>query len=207
METGDREQVFIKANQLFNQNKQKFIMRPLVALMVSIAMVSAAQPLHAQGNTWTFSIETEPVAYILGGAGITAGLQHGRWTYSIEAYGGLTVPESLHGNSGLRASLRGIEFQAERFLKGADGFFIGPEFGISRLEVTRKSTGSSKAHTNYSVGLRGGYHWETGLGNLYLSPIAGFSYALNAEDIRIQEELFESASGTPFATVGIGWTF
>ncbi|MDX1619300.1 MAG: hypothetical protein R3224_10985 [Balneolaceae bacterium] len=183
-------------------------MKSLATLMLSFILVSNA-PLHAQDrqDNGRFSIEVEPVAYILGGAGATAGWRIGSWTYSLEAFGGLSVPESLHGNNGFGTSLRGIEFQAERFIQGTGGFFVGPEFGLSRLEVTWEATGQSKTHTHYSIGVRGGYHWETGLGNLYLSPVAGFSYALNAEDIRIQNRTFESASGTPFATVGIGWSF
>lgn len=182
-------------------------MRTSTLILLSLLIVMASQNIHAQPNDSRFSIETEPVAFILGGAGATIGLQNGPWTYSIEAFGGLTIPESLHGNSGFGTSLRGIEFQAERFLTGRDGFFVGPEIGVSRLKVTRKTTGESETHSNYSVGLRGGYHWNTSLGNLYLSPVAGFSYALNSADVRIQNQTFETAPGTPFATVGIGWSF
>jgi hypothetical protein len=167
----------------------------------------AAQPLNAQERVQHFSIETEPVAYVLGGAGITTSYQYGSWTYSIETFGKLTVPESLHGNQGFESLLKGIELQIERFITGTDGFYLGPEIGLSSLEITHKSSNSNKTSTGFSVGLRGGYHWNTGLGNLYLSPVGGLSYALNPEDIQIQNETFESGSVTPWATVGIGWSF
>lgn len=162
---------------------------------------------NAQGTKQELSIETEPMAYILGGAGITGSYQNGRWTYSIEAFGELTIPESLHGNPGFEARLVGIEVQVERFLNGTDGFFLGPEIGISKLEVVYKPSDEEKTHTGYSVGLRGGYHWETGLGNLYVSPVAGLSYSLNAEDMEIQNQTFESGAFTPWATIGVGWSF
>lgn len=112
-----------------------------------LLMISFLQPINAQNTVQQFNIETERVAYILGGAGITGAYQHGSWTYSIEAFGVLTVPESMHGNEGFDTALKGIELQVERFLTGTDGFFIGPEIGISNLEVTHKSTGNSKTNT------------------------------------------------------------
>lgn len=160
-----------------------------------------------QDRVKKLSIETEPISFILGGAGMTGSYQYKSWIYSIEAFGGLTVPESLHGNEGFGTSLKGIELQVERFLTGTEGFYIGPEIGISSLEVTYKQDDISKSKTGYSVGIRGGYHWNTGLGNLYATPVGGLSYSLNAEDIRIQGETFESGAVSPWATVGLGWSF
>lgn len=182
-------------------------MRFSIIILVIAIILSASQPVNGQNDIHQISIETEPVAYILGGAGITGAYQYSSWTYSIEAFGGLTVPESLHGNQGFDTSLKGIELQIERFLSGNDGFYAGPEFGVSELEVTDKSTGNSKRKTGYSIGFRGGYHWDTELGNLYLNPLVGISYALNSEEIQIENQTFESGSVTPFATVGVGWTF
>ncbi len=147
------------------------------------------------------------MAYLLGGAGITGSYQYGPWTYSIEAYGGLSVPESQHGNEGFSAGLKGVILQAERFITGTEGFCLGPEVGISSAEITLKSTNESKTYTGYSVGLRGGYHWDTGLGNLYLSPVIGLGYTLNGKDIEIANETFESKLFMSWGTVGIGWSF
>lgn len=88
-----------------------------------------------------------------------------------------------------------------------DGFFFGPEVGVSRLEVTHRESGLNDTHTGYSVGIRGGYRWYTGLGNLYLAPVAGLVYSLNAEDMEIGGEVYEAGAFTPFVTVGIGWSF
>lgn len=181
-------------------------MRKLISTFAIVLITLATQPLNAQDTVQQFSIETEPVAYILGGAGVTGGYQHGSWTYSIEAFGELTVPESLHGNEDFKSSLKGIELQVERFLTGTEGFFLGPEIGVSKLEVTHEPSNSSHTSTGFSVGLRGGYHWNTGLGNLYLSPVCGLSYALESRDIKIQNETFERGSVTPWATLGIGWS-
>lgn len=179
----------------------------LTFALVIMLIISAPKSLHAQDQVRQFSIETEPVAYLLGGAGITGSYQYGSWTYSIEAYGELKVPESQHGNEGFAAGLKGVILQAERFITGTDGFYIGPEFGIATAEIKLKSTNERKTYTGYSVGLRAGYHWDTGLGNLYLSPVAGLGYTLNNKDIEIDNKTFESDPFMPWATVGIGWSF
>lgn len=182
-------------------------MKTLVTTIAIVLITVATHPMNAQNTVQQFSIETEPVAYILGGAGLTGSYQHGSWTYSLEAFGELTVPESLHGNQGFESSLKGIELQIERFLTGTEGFFLGPEIGLSSLKVTHKQSSNSQTNNSFSIGLRGGYHWNTGLGNLYLSPVAGLSYALNSDDLQIQNERFERGSVTPWATIGIGWSF
>lgn len=182
-------------------------MRSLIITFAFLILVTVIHPLQAQDKVQKISIETEPVAYILGGAGITGSYRYGPWTYSIEAYGGLTVPESLHGNEGFSAALKGLILQAERFITGTDGFYLGPEFGIASAEITLDSSNESKTHTGYSLGLRGGYHWNTGLGHLYLSPVVGLGYTLNAKDIEIANQTFETKAFMPWGTVGIGWSF
>ncbi len=182
-------------------------MRSLTTALVFALIALATQPISAQDKIQRFSIETEPVAYILGGVGITGSYQYGPWTYSIEAYGELSVPESQHGNEGFSTALKGVIMQAERFITGTDGFYIGPEFGIAQANITLQSTGESTTYTGYSVGLRGGYHWNIGLGNFYLSPVIGLGYTLNVKDIEIANEIFESDSFMPWGTVGIGWSF
>lgn len=182
-------------------------MRSLIITSVIALIIVTIEPLKAQDKVNRFSIETEPVAYILNGAGITGAYQHGSWTYSIEAYGELRVPESLHGNEEFKTGVKGLLFQAERFITGRSGFYIGPEFGISSIKFTLKSTGASKTFTGYSVGLRGGYHWDMGIGNLYLSPVAGLGYTLNNKDIEVANKTFERGPLVPWATVGVGWTF
>lgn len=167
----------------------------------------SAKPVNAQERTYRLEIETEPVAYILSGAGGTVAYHRNYWTYSIEVFRA-DIPQSLHGHEKFGTSTVGAELQAERFFgESSDGFFAGPEIGIGRLDVTHHASGKQESHVRYSVGVRGGYQWYTGLGNLYLSPVVGLVYTLNAEAIEIEGDTFESGPLTPFGTVGIGWSF
>jgi len=131
----------------------------------------------------------------------------GDWKYEVEAFG-LEVPASLHGNDSFTASPLGVEFHAEHlFGDGPGGFYAGPEAGLVRLDLTHTASGTTERHTWYSVGVRGGYTWYPGLGDLYLSPVVGVSYTLNGDNVTISGDTFESAPVSPWGTIGIGWSF
>ena len=176
---------------------------PFFALLLFAASVGVAP---AQQTVRHVDLEVEPLAYAFGGAGGHVGLQVGDWKYEIEAFG-LEVPESLHGNDGFTAAPLGVELHFERrFGDGPGGFYAGPEVGAARLDLTHDS-GTSEEHTRYSVGVRGGYTWYPGLGNLYVSPVVGVSYTLNGDNVTIGGDTFESAPLSPWGTIGIGWSF
>lgn len=175
-----------------------------MVLMLSGAAFNVAQ---AQEHTPHVDIEVEPAAYLFDGAGGTLSYQPGIWRYSLEIFS-LSVPTALHGHDAFENNLLGAELHAERFLGSSTaGFFVGPEVGVSRLEVTHQTSGVSNSQVQYSVGVRGGYRFYLGLGDLYISPQGGLVYALNGSAIEIAGDTFETGPVTPFVTVGLGWSF
>ena len=178
----------------------------LVTAVVLVALPEGAVAQQAVAQRGP-ALEVEPVAYALGGAGGTVAYRYGAWSASIEGFT-LTVPESLHGNVGFESSTAGAELQVERFVgRSPDGFYLGSEVGVSRLEITHQESGATEERFGVSVGARFGYQWRTGLGGLYLSPVAGVSYSLASDDVSVRGETFERTPVTPWATVGIGWQF
>lgn len=172
-------------------------------VLVSLPGEAVAQQAAERG----LALEVEPVAYALDGMGGTVAYRQGAWSVNIEGFT-LTVPESLHGNAGFEASTAGGELQVERFLgRSPDGFYLGSEVGVSRLEVTHPESGDTESRVGISVGARFGYEWRTNFGGLYLSPVAGVSYSLASDDVSVGGETFERTPVTPWATVGIGWRF
>jgi hypothetical protein len=182
-------------------------MRTLVPFFAALLLLTSAGPAWAQDSPRHVDLEVEPLSYAFGGAGGHVAYQRGDWKYEVEAFG-LEIPESLHGNDGFGASLLGAELHFEHYF-GEDpgGFYLGPEVGVVQLDVTHQPSGTSTQKTRYSVGLRGGYQWYTGLGNLYVSPVVGVSYTLNGEPVSLGGDTFESAPLGPWGTVGLGWSF
>jgi hypothetical protein len=177
------------------------------ASLFALVLFFSLSPAIAQPHTHAFDLKVEPLSYAFGGAGGHVGVQGSDWRYTLEVFT-LDVPESLHGNDGFSASPLGAELHVERsFGDTHNGFYVGPEVGVVRLKVTHRASGTTEQRTRYSVGIRGGYRWYTGLGNLYLSPVVGLSYTLNDADVDVGPATFESASLGPWGTVGIGWTF
>jgi len=182
-------------------------MRTIVSLLTAALFFAFTGPVYAQTDVQHVDLEVEPLAYAFGGAGGHVAVQAGTWKYEVEVFG-LEIPESLHGNDGFTASPLGTELHVERFFDdGPGGFYVGPEAGIVQLDVTHRASGTSEQHTRYSIGVRGGYQWYPGLGNLYVSPVVGVSYTLNADAIEIAGDSFSSAPVGPWGTVGIGWSF
>jgi len=182
-------------------------MRTLASFIAAIILLFAAGPARAQQAPRHLDLEVEPLAYAFGGAGGHLAYQAGRRKYEIEVFS-LEIPASLHGNDAFEASPLGAELHAEHFFgEDVDGFYVGPEVGIVRLTLTHRASEASAAKTRYSIGVRGGYQWYTGLGNLYLSPVVGVSYTLNDESVSIGGDTFESAPLGPWGTVGVGWSF
>lgn len=183
--------------------------------MAAVLLFLGPVAVHANGdasgqsydNAPRIEIELEPIPFVLGGAGITVGYRVGSWRYAVEAYG-LNMPEALHGNEGFEVGNLGLELHVERFFGDRrSGFYAGPDIAIGRLNVTHRESGATEKRLNFSVGVRGGYQWYPGLGDLYISPLGGVMYTVNTDEIELSGDTFESGPITPFATIGAGWTF
>lgn len=182
-------------------------MRTIASFVAAIFLLSLAGPAQAQQASRHLDLEVEPLAYAFGGAGGHVAYQSGAWKYEVEAFG-LEIPESLHGNDGFGASLLGAELHFERYFgEGPGGFYVGPEVGLVRLDLTHRASGRGEQRVRYSIGVRGGYQWYPGLGNLYISPVVGVSYTLNGGSVSVGGDTFESAPIGPWGTVGFGWSF
>lgn len=182
-------------------------MRSFTSIFTIAIFLASTSPATAQHHARHVDLKVEPLAYVFGGAGGHVAVQVNDWTYEVEVFG-LEIPESLHGNDGFRASPLGVELHVEHFFGDSlNGFYAGPEAGLVRLDVTHRASGRSERRLRSSVGMRGGYRWYTGLGNLYLSPVVGVSYTLNVNPVEIENETFETAPLGPWGTVGLGWSF
>ena len=182
-------------------------MRYLFKLILILILTMTFTRAHAQSQEKRFDIGVEPVAYLMDGASLHAGYHLGSWRISAEWFQ-LQPPESIHGNTGFTASQNAVELKVNRYFRpDAAGFFVSAETGLNRQQVTHRATGESRDRLLYVAGARTGYRWNTGLGNLYVTPLAGLVFKPAADDIELAGETFESKSLQPYGTVNFGWTF
>lgn len=172
-------------------------------LIMFLPLNSAGQSSGQNG----FDIEVDPIAYALNGFSVHGGYTTGSWRFDLGIFG-LEFPDWAHDNKAFTSSFIGAGWKADRFLNGEpNGLFIGAEGGITRLEATHQASDTDRSRLNYSLGLRGGYRWNTGLGNVYVTPWLGLGFALNSKDITVDSDTYEAAVFQPFPTIHIGWKF
>lgn len=154
-----------------------------------------------------FDVDIDPIAFALNGFSFHGGYTTGAYRFDLGVFG-LDIPEWIHGDEAFETSFVGAGWKVDRFFKGyADGFFAGIDGGVQQLNVTHKAADTDKDRFQYMLGIRGGYRWNTGLGNLFITPWLGLGYVLNAEDIEIDGDVFEASPFTPFPTIHVGWKF
>lgn len=197
-----------KIKSKFHQLKtQKHYYETLIILGITIAWLFAVNPLNAQEKNPQIDVSVDPIAFFLDGVSVHGGYAQSGWHFDLEGFS-LEVPSSVHGNESLTAGQLGLELKADYYFKGEiAGPFVSFGGGVSQLTVSSNENDQSKSHFEYSSGLRLGYRWNTGLGNLYLTPLAGLEYTFNGKNLAVGNKTFDSGPLQPYATVNIGWFF
>lgn len=179
-----------------------------IATIILILLILFSSKTFAQSDrSPRFDIDIDPIAFALNGFSVHGGYLNGAWRFDLGVFG-IDIPVWLRGNEDFNSSFIGAGWKVDRFFKGQpDGYFAGLDGGIQWLNVTHKATDMDKDRVQYMLGLRGGYRWNTGIWNLFVTPWLGLGYSLNAENVEINGDVFESSSFTPFPTIHIGWVF
>lgn len=175
----------------------------IITFLISNFCISTA--FTQTRNNSGFDIDVDPIAYTLNGFSVHGGYINGAYRFDIGFFG-IDLPEWLHGNKEFEASFVGAGWKVDRFFKNLpEGLFAGIEGNISRMNVTHIKSDQDQDHIGYTLGIRSGYRWNTGLGKLFLTPWVGLGYNLNAKDITIDGNTFEASPLQPFLTLHLGW--
>ena len=175
---------------------------------MSTLIISAAQ---AQ-TTKTFEVETDHIAYALGGASghIALAYKNKRMQFGLAQ---LQLPVSFQSNKDLVESFKSISLKYDYFFSESSqkGYFLGGTFDYLFLTYTDIEDNVFKKQTP-NIGLRTGYKFSpfnknSKLNNLYLTPWVGFSYQANSSDFELNDANYVMKAFNVFPTVHLGWAF
>jgi hypothetical protein len=185
----------------------------LAASLVSLASATVLAAPESDENTpprfarqstaFHADIEVDPIAYVLGGYSLHAGLGSGPVRVDIGAFA-LDLPEFFHGNPDFDVSFNGYgaKLQYFPFAEQGAGFF-GVDVGVARQLVQRK--GSAEMNRLTWVGLGGHVGWRFDLvGGLYATPWLGVSRTFGNDAVTLQGKTFEPSPVVFFPAVHIG---
>ncbi len=178
-----------------------------IRTILKISFISFLLIINFQNvQSQSIDIDIDPIAYVLKGFSIHAGLNTDHIRYDIGVFG-IEVPESFHGNDGFNNYMWGAGAKADYYFKGTEkGLYTGFGMDLTSSRVRLEETGNETSVTQFGAGINIGY--KIGITkNLFVKPWFGLSYLFNADDIVIDGQAFEQSSIRPFPTVHVGWTF
>lgn len=181
----------------------------LLFVVASATTAVAEPPAPARAPTaraFHLDLEVDPTAYAFSGFSAHVGLGWRAVRLDLGTYG-MDVPEFFHGNEGWDASFTGAGAKLQWFPFAAQrGFYVDVSGGAARQRVELRATGAASTETVWSVGADAGYRF-TLPHRFYVTPWAGFSVDLNADDVMLDGRRYAKIALVPFAAVHLGYRF
>lgn len=170
-----------------------------------LAMFAIALPACAGDRQ--VDVETDPAALLLHGGSLHLGVRQLHWRVEFGLYRA-DVPDWMHGNDGLDASMAGGGIKLQYFLRGDGiGAFVGMGAGRVRRTVRDKSGAAAALQTWHGdAGAEGGYRFQLGE-HAYVTSWAGLDWISRHEDSFVGGKRYHQKAVMPFAAVHVGYRF
>ena len=159
-----------------------------------------------------FQLETDPLAWAIGGGSIHGAYNLGQHRFQI-GLAFLALPEGLQDNKEVSEEFKSISLKYDYFLNNItdNGWFVGST--IDLLEWSYEDEFNEIIETeSLNIGIRIGYKYvpfdkNSSFNGLYLTPWIGLSNMFNNDDLEFKSGTYERNPIKVFPTVHIGWEF
>lgn len=181
-----------------------------IAIVLSVLSTPAlAEPSAGEPTTpapYHLDVEVDPTAYAFSGYSVHVGLGYRRVRLDLGIYA-MDLPRFFHGNDGWDAAFHGAGAKVQWFpLAEQRGLFVDVSGGVSRERVTLEATGASRTDSVFGIGIDAGWRFALPY-NFHVTPWAGVSYGIDADDVMLDGETFAKRKLVPFAAVHVGYRF
>jgi len=167
--------------------------------------------VNVQNNN-TFQIETDPIAWAMGGGSIHGAYNFSRHRFQI-GLAFLTLPEGLQENDGITENFKSVSIKYDYFFNNREdnGWFTGSTIDLLFWEYEDEYNQKIKTES-VNLGIRAGYKYvpfdsNSSLGGLYMTPWIGVSFMMNNDDLEFESGIYERSPIKVFPTIHIGWEF
>lgn len=177
-----------------------------------IAFIFTLQTTYAQHKQpLRFEIEADPLAYLLKGYSVHAGVTYGKLRSSVGVFG-IEQPSFFLNNDAFSVFGSGFDVKTDYLFSNVKGWHTGIQLTFGRDKIKLKETGSEEKLWGTNIGLRAGYRLmfgkpENQYKGLYINPWVALIYAPGAEYVVIGNKLYKQSQFTPFPAIHVGWRF
>lgn len=179
-------------------------MRTLLLLALMCTM------MHAQGQTRSFEIETDPLNFFSNGYNFNFGYAVPYCAFRLVSYK-TELPESLHGNDGFTLNMIGFAVDVDYYLKEKNnGVFFGPVILYSKDELIN-ALRQKINNDQLSLGVRLGYRimpfkkQRDKLSGFYFTPFVSPFYTIADDKVFTDGSRFAYKQVQWWGGVHIGW--
>lgn len=170
----------------------------------TVAPPGEASPLGPRAPSFHADVEIDPVAYVLDGYSLHAGIGWDRWRVDLGVFA-IRVPEFLHGNEGFTASADGFSVKLQYFpFDEQSGLFGGVSAGLSRRLVERDGSDLADRQRHFNAGVNLGYRIEL-FANFFVTPWLAADYGFGGSDVTLGGETFEHSPLTVVPLIHLGY--
>lgn len=166
------------------------------AIIVCMAVFLLLQARNSDAQSKCFEMETDPTSFFSNGYNFNFGYSIPHWAVRLVPYK-TELPESLHGNTGLKQNMIGVAFDLDYFFnQNNNGLFVGSVVLYSKDEL-ENSNKQKIANDQLSTGFRIGYRimpfkkQRESLNGFYITPFIAPFYTSAADVVFTNGNSFE----------------
>lgn len=189
----------------------KYTLRSLIFLFSVLSLNCIQSGAYAQRKITGFELEADPLAYILKGYSLHAGITYGSFRTSMGTFA-IQQPDMFSGNEAFSVYHSGFDLKTDYLFGRIAGWHSGLQISYAKEKVELKSDPDQQVIWGLNIGARVGYRWifgnvATNYKGFYLNPWAALIYSPNAADIVAGKEKYKQKSFSIFPAVHVGWRF